>query len=327
MAKTLGVREAAREFGLSETLIYNAVTRGQLPGVTRLGRRIILNRRLFEEFLEGQTVVDKNRLVARDALQVEADIHHAHQDLAKAAAGEKPNLRGRLYQRKATGRPTKRTAPTSRTIPDFVITVIESFAGEGMSAKEIWRRLGGKKTGEETMHDGHVFRMPSQWTINKYARLYKENKLGYSIKPGGYIRNPKGVRHTPHSPHTETTTTVQQETNEVNRHRITIGNTFDCVNCGERFKKNHRLILTAMQGLKPKTDQQKSQGRDTGDPRLTSYALCGASCLIEFTTKKEQEQWILTPLRSKEDLETTTTTAGGRRSILRRLRDLAGGKE
>ena len=70
MAKTLGVREAAREFGLSETLIYNAVTRGQLPGVTRLGRRIILNRRLFEEFLEGQTVVDKNRLVARDALQV-----------------------------------------------------------------------------------------------------------------------------------------------------------------------------------------------------------------------------------------------------------------
>ena len=280
MAKTMGVRQAAEEFGLPESLIYNAVARGQLPGVSRWGKRIILNREQFEEFIEGI---------------VPAKVHIGDR-LVETVVEDKPIPR------------TTRTTPTSRTIPDFVITAIESMATEGMSAKEIWRRLGGKRTGEETIHDGRTFRMPSQWTVNKYSRLYHEAVLGYRMKPGGHLRKTKQAN--------ENAATVQQETNEVNRHRITIGNTFDCVNCGERFKKNHRLILTAMQG-----------GDGRGESKLTSYALCGASCLIEFTTKKEQEQWILTPLRSKEDLEPAETTGGGQRSFLRRLRDLAGGKE
>jgi len=307
MAKTIGVREAAREFGLPASLIYNAVSKGQLPGVSRWGKRIILNREQFEKFIEG-------------------------------IAPSKGRIGNRLVETVVKNKPKRgtRRSPVSRTIPEFVITVIESFAAEGMSAREIWRRLGGKRTGEETIHDGQAFRMPSQWTINKYARVYKEKLLGYRMKPGHHIRKTKntgtvlsGGHHDEHgvTPVKENTATVQQETNEVNRHRITIGNTFDCVNCGERFKKNYRLILTAMQGLKPKNDREKSWGRNTGDPRLTSYALCGASCLIEFTTKKEQEQWILTPLRSKKDLEPAETTGGGQRSFLRRLRDLAGGKD
>jgi len=322
MAKTMSVSEASKEYGLSPGLIYNAVARGELPGVSRLGNRIILNRERFEEFLEGTGGLKS------------AGSYRGHKRLVgkvfPTAAVEERTMRAN----KPTPR-TRRMAPVSRTIPEFVITVIESFAAEGMSAREIWRRLGGKRTGEETIHDGQAFRMPSQWTINKYARVYKEKLLGYRMKPGHHIRKTKntgtvlsGGHHDEHgvTPVKENTATVQQETNEVNRHRITIGNTFDCVNCGERFKKNYRLILTAMQGLKPKTDR-KEEWPHTGDPRLTSYALCGASCLIEFTTKKEQEQWILTPLRSKKDLEPAETTGGGQRSFLRRLRDLAGGKD
>ena len=261
MAKTIGVSEAAREFGLSESLIYSAVSRGDLPGVTRLGKRIILNRKRLEEFLEGGNSIGDN-----------------------------------ISTLKA---PKKRHNSQGRAIPEFVATVIESFAAEGMTPKEIWRRMGGKRAGEEVVHDNRAFRMPSYWTVQKYARRYHVRLKQDSTA---------AVR--------QDTDTVQQETNEVNRHRITIGNTFDCVNCGERFKKNHRLILTAMQG-----------GDGRGESRLTSYALCGASCLIEFTTKKEQEQWILTPLRSKKDLEPAETQADGHRSLWRRFRALVGGKE
>lgn len=294
MAKTMGVRQAALEFGLPASLIYNAVSKGQLPGVSRLGKRIILNRSRFEEFFDGialgkgdQAEPTKPRLV--DPFKV-----------AETRIG-------------GTGKPA--------VLDDFIIGIIESFASEGLSSRDIARRLGGKKTGVQVLHDGRTFRMPSQWTINKYARIYKEGLLTRTVLSGG-IHDERGVRKVQDKPVKENTATVQTETNDINRHRITIGNTFDCVNCGERFKKDHRLILTAMQGLKPKDDREKSYGVNTGDPRLISYALCGASCLIEFTTKKEQEQWILTPLRSKEDLEEEPTKEAG---LWRRFRNLAGG--
>ena len=294
MAKTIGVREAAQEFGLPESLIYNAVSRGQLPGVSRWGKRIILNREQFEKFIEG-------------------------------IAPAKVHIGDRLVETVVEDKPTPRTgkvSPIIRPMPDYIIEIIQSFASEGLSGKDIWRRLGGKKTGAEVLHDGRTFRMPSQWAINKYARLYKEGLRTGTVLSGGH-HDERGV-----TPVKENTSTVQKETNEVNRHRITIGNTFDCVNCGERFKKNHRLILTAMQG-----------GDGRGEPRLTSYALCGTSCLFEFATKKEEEEWILTPLRSKVDLEQppteelwavpafTTEDSPKPKSLWRKLRVLAAGKD
>ena len=300
MAKTIGVREAAAEFGLPESLIYNAVARGQLPGVSRWGKRIILNREQFEEFIEG---------IAPSKV-------HIGNRLVETVVEDKPNPR------------TGKVSPIIRPMPDFIIEIIQSFASEGLSAIDIWRRLGGKKTGAEVLHDGRTFRMPSQWAINKYVRLYNEGLLGHPIS-----RNTKRAK--------ESTATVQKETNKVNEHRVHIGNTFDCVNCGEQFQKEHRLILTAMQGhwhrsewdkddyYPPSSFRKPPRHVSPGDPRLTSYALCGASCLIEFTTKKEKEQWILTPLRSKEDLEETppvvlTETSGSRWRIFRKR---AGGKE
>ena len=311
MAKTMGVREAALEFGLPESLIYNAVSRGQLPGVSRLGKRIILNRERFEEFFEGIAPEEGD------------DRHH----VVETVVEPKPNPR------------TGKVSPIIRPMPDFIIEIIQSFASEGLSAKDVWRRLGGKETGAEVLHDGRTFRMPSQWAINKYVRFYNE---GLS---DGSINNLKTKRAK------ESTATVQQETNKVNEHRVHIGNTFDCVNCGEQFKKDHRLILTAMQGHWHRSEWDKDEYYPPssfrkppshvrpGDPRLTSYAVCGASCLIEFTTKKEREQWILTPLRSKVDLEQpsteelwavpafTTEDSRKPKSLWRKLRVLAAGKD
>jgi len=47
----LSVVDAARMLGISRTLAYEAVARGELPSV-RVGRRIVVPRRALHEFLE-----------------------------------------------------------------------------------------------------------------------------------------------------------------------------------------------------------------------------------------------------------------------------------
>jgi excisionase family DNA binding protein len=49
---TLTVEEAARVLGISRTLAYDLVTRGELP-VVRLGRRIVVPRRALESLLDS----------------------------------------------------------------------------------------------------------------------------------------------------------------------------------------------------------------------------------------------------------------------------------
>jgi excisionase family DNA binding protein len=47
----LSVEEAARLLGVSRTLAYESVARGELPSV-RLGKRIVVPRRALDELLE-----------------------------------------------------------------------------------------------------------------------------------------------------------------------------------------------------------------------------------------------------------------------------------
>ena len=48
----LSVEDAARLLGISRTLAYEAVARGELPSV-RLGKRIVVPRRALDELLEA----------------------------------------------------------------------------------------------------------------------------------------------------------------------------------------------------------------------------------------------------------------------------------
>jgi len=49
---TVTVEEAARLLGISRTLAYELVTRGELPHL-RLGRRIVVSRRALELMVDG----------------------------------------------------------------------------------------------------------------------------------------------------------------------------------------------------------------------------------------------------------------------------------
>jgi len=51
-ALTVTVEEAARLLGISRTLAYELVTRGELPHL-RLGRRIVVSRRALELMVDG----------------------------------------------------------------------------------------------------------------------------------------------------------------------------------------------------------------------------------------------------------------------------------
>jgi excisionase family DNA binding protein len=48
----LSVEDAARLLGISRTLAYESVARGELPSV-RLGKRIVVPRRALDELLEA----------------------------------------------------------------------------------------------------------------------------------------------------------------------------------------------------------------------------------------------------------------------------------
>ena len=50
---TLTIEQAAGLAGISRSLAYDLARRGELPGVVRLGRRLLVSRVKFVEFLSG----------------------------------------------------------------------------------------------------------------------------------------------------------------------------------------------------------------------------------------------------------------------------------
>ena len=47
------IPELALEYGVSEALLYNLANDGKLPGARRLGKRIVVARRVFAEWVES----------------------------------------------------------------------------------------------------------------------------------------------------------------------------------------------------------------------------------------------------------------------------------
>ena len=45
------IPELAVEYGVSEALLYSLANRGELPGCRRLGKRFVVHRETFEEWL------------------------------------------------------------------------------------------------------------------------------------------------------------------------------------------------------------------------------------------------------------------------------------
>ena len=45
----------ASEYGVSEALLYSLANRGDLPGCRRLGKRFVIHRATFEEWLKTGT--------------------------------------------------------------------------------------------------------------------------------------------------------------------------------------------------------------------------------------------------------------------------------
>ena len=50
---TLSIEEAGYLLGLSRASAYEAARRGEIPGVLRFGRRIVVSRRALERMLDG----------------------------------------------------------------------------------------------------------------------------------------------------------------------------------------------------------------------------------------------------------------------------------
>ena len=47
------IPELADEYGVSEALLYSLANRGELPGCRRLGKRFVIHRETFENWLKG----------------------------------------------------------------------------------------------------------------------------------------------------------------------------------------------------------------------------------------------------------------------------------
>jgi excisionase family DNA binding protein len=54
----LGVAEAAEYSSISESHLRNLIDRGVVPGVARLGRRIVINRIALENWLANGAPID-----------------------------------------------------------------------------------------------------------------------------------------------------------------------------------------------------------------------------------------------------------------------------
>ena len=51
---TMNVNEAACRLGIGRNLAYDLAKQGKLPGALRLGRRIVVSRKIMEDFLTGK---------------------------------------------------------------------------------------------------------------------------------------------------------------------------------------------------------------------------------------------------------------------------------
>ena len=51
----MSVSEAAIQAGVSEATLYSLANQGRLPGARRLGKRIVIHRATFEEWLKTGT--------------------------------------------------------------------------------------------------------------------------------------------------------------------------------------------------------------------------------------------------------------------------------
>jgi len=49
------IPDMASEYGVSEALLYGLANRGDLPGCRRLGKRFVIHRATFEEWLKTGT--------------------------------------------------------------------------------------------------------------------------------------------------------------------------------------------------------------------------------------------------------------------------------
>jgi len=49
------IPDMASEYGVSEALLYSLANRGDLPGCRRLGKRFVIHRATFEEWLKTGT--------------------------------------------------------------------------------------------------------------------------------------------------------------------------------------------------------------------------------------------------------------------------------
>ena len=49
------IPDLASEYGVSEALLYGLANRGDLPGCRRLGKRFVIHRATFEEWLKAGT--------------------------------------------------------------------------------------------------------------------------------------------------------------------------------------------------------------------------------------------------------------------------------
>ena len=52
--QTLNVETAAKMLGIGRQTAYDLAFKGELPGALRLGRRIVVSRRILEAFLDGK---------------------------------------------------------------------------------------------------------------------------------------------------------------------------------------------------------------------------------------------------------------------------------
>lgn len=52
--QTLNIETAAKMLGIGRQTAYSLAAKGELPGALRLGRRIVVSRRILEAFLDGK---------------------------------------------------------------------------------------------------------------------------------------------------------------------------------------------------------------------------------------------------------------------------------
>lgn len=56
---TMSVKEAAKALGISRGLAYDLARQNKLPGVLRLGRRMVVSRKAINAFLDGGNLPPK----------------------------------------------------------------------------------------------------------------------------------------------------------------------------------------------------------------------------------------------------------------------------